>query len=75
MTDFLQDLISFHHKCNGTDCNLSKNNFFFLVATFALNTQCLNITQNVAFSVFRKLGNLIIFGIFNKLLSTQNVNS
>ena len=28
MTDFLQDLISFHHKCNGTDCNLSKNNFF-----------------------------------------------
>ena len=31
------------------------------------NTQCLKITQNVAFEFFN-------FGIFNELLSTQNVN-
>ena len=32
------------------------------------NPQCLKITQNVAFQF------LTIFGIFNELLSTQNVN-
>ena len=41
MTDFLQDLISFHHKCNGTDCNLSKNTHTLgkknFVTTVALN--------------------------------------
>ena len=42
---FLQDLISFHHKCNGTDCNLStksqKNPAISGVASPLVNTVCL----------------------------------
>ena len=39
----------------------------FLLSYFAFSAQCLKITQNVAFQFFN-------FGIFNELLSTQNVN-
>ena len=39
--------------------------------TFHLNAHCMKISKNVA---FQKLVKLTIFGIFNQLLSTQNIN-
>ena len=49
----------------------SKENHVFLKMEVKY-TQCLKITQNVAF--FQNLPKLTIFGIFNELLSTQNAN-
>ena len=42
-----------------------------MIASFA---QCLKTTKNVAFEVFQKIAKMDQFGIFNQLLSTQNVN-
>ena len=46
----------------------------FLLSYFAFSAQCLKITQKCRFQVFKNSPKLTIFGIFNELLSIQNLN-
>ena len=44
------------------------------MSVVSMSAHCLKITQNVAFQVFKNSKKWTIFGIFNQLLSTKNVN-